>query len=132
MTVVLDASAMIDWLLGRLGGEAAADLERPPDEGFVAPTAFRYEVGQYFRHAPHNGELTVEQATAAMEIVADFGIELVDVPVLDAWQHVGRLSWGDAEHIALTLSLDGGVLWTTDARLTRSGVLTENQHRLLV
>jgi predicted nucleic acid-binding protein len=118
MTVVLDASAMVELLLDRPG---AGDIERLIRAGATAPAHFDAEV--------LGGLARVERlALAGADRVAVAVTRLVRAPVIrvplsplvtSAWRWRANVSPADALYVALARQL-AVTLVTTDRRLARA------------
>jgi predicted nucleic acid-binding protein len=71
---VLDTSGVVDFLLGE---EATADVERLLDQGPVAaPDLLVFEVLAVLRRLTHRGDIDAGRASAAVDDLGDFPVEL--------------------------------------------------------
>ena len=114
--VVVDASALVDLLLGnRQGGEVARRLA---DERLHAPAHIDSEVLSAFGRMHRGGLLSAVQVDAMLRSLTAAPIErhgLVDL-VTGAWGRRDRVRLVDAVYLELADRL-GAVLITTDLRL---------------
>ncbi len=119
--VVIDASALTDYLLGTAVGPAVTQVIVNHDADLHAPALCDVEVAAVLRRALRAGVLSEERA-------ADAVIDLVDFP-LTRYAHtalLGRilqlrenLTAYDATYVALAEELEARLL-TTDAHLGRA------------
>lgn len=119
--IVLDASAIIELLLGTARGRAVAARIEDPAVGLHVPHLLDLEVAQVLRRYLRDGEL---EAAAAAEALAD--LRSLDLerhshePLLDRiWALRANMTAYDAAYLALAEALDATLL-TCDARLARS------------
>lgn len=116
--IVLDASVVLEWLLGlpRAGDVEQRLLDR--DRSLHAPHLLSVEVTQVVRRYESHGEISADRAVAAIADLADLDIARYDhEPLLPSmWQLRGNLTAYDATYVALALALDAPLL-TMDARL---------------
>lgn len=117
--MVLDASAVIEWLLGSARGAAvAAALEEDPDGVFQAPDLLDAEVVQVFRRLARTGVVPERRAAGAVALLARLPVDrrptLPLVPRM--WALRDNLTAYDAAYVALAEALDCALL-TCDARL---------------
>lgn len=113
MTVVVDASAALCWLLRSQATPAAdAFLSRYGDELLVAPHIFQWEVGNVLLSLERRRILIEQDYEKAIRSFADLAIETVpplnddEVARLSEVARVARLSLFDACY--LQLALEGG------------------------
>lgn len=119
--IVLDASAVLEWLLN---GHSAArvDARVASEDGHVhAPHLIDLEVLQVLRRLVREKAIGVERAGEAIE---DFHALAIDRHghrqfVSRIWEHRANLTAYDAAYVALAESLDCPLV-THDARLFRS------------
>jgi predicted nucleic acid-binding protein len=116
VTVVIDASAVIDILLG---GDRAERLESQlADEHWVAPELIDAEVLHTLRGFERVGRIDDERAGGAVDDLGDMPIERFGhrelVPIV--WELRHNATAYDAMYIALATVLDCPVV-TTDRRL---------------
>ena len=119
--IVLDASAVVELLLGTARGGAVAERVADPALGLHAPHLVDVEVAQALRRYVRGGEL--DQAAGALAL-EDLG--LLDVqrhshePLLGrVWDLRANLTAYDAVYVALAEALDTKLL-TCDRRLGRA------------
>lgn len=118
--IVLDASALLDLLLGTDRAEVVFSLIDDPGDSLCAPDHLMIETARVLRRHALAGHLADEAAGARLGDALDLDILLF--PSADliprAWQLRNRFSLDDALYVALTESV-GGPLVTTDRRLAR-------------
>lgn len=116
MTLVIDASATAELLLGRAQGLAV--MQAIGDEPLVAPQLLVAECLSVLRGWTLSGQITPARAEAALVDLNDLGVTLFDLSPLawPAWQWRHNLSAYDACYVALAEALDCGLV-TTDRRL---------------
>jgi predicted nucleic acid-binding protein len=119
--IVLDASALVELLLGTPAGHVVADRIADPALGLHVPHLADVEVAQALRRFVSGGDL---DASAAVGAIAD--LRALDLqrhahePLLDrVWQLRQHVSAYDAVYVALAEALDA-VLVTCDGRLSRA------------
>lgn len=81
MTLVIDASVAIKWVLPEDGAERATALREQPDE-LIAPTLIAAEIGSALRRRAASEELTARQACDAAEIAVGLINRMVQIPDL--------------------------------------------------
>ncbi len=116
--MVLDASAVVEWLLGSDRGDAVAEqLRSDPDRSFFAPDLLDVEVVQAFRRLARSGTVTDVRATGAVELLEALPVERRPAGILvpRMWALRDNLSAYDAAYVALAEALDCPLL-TCDAR----------------
>lgn len=119
--IVLDASALVELLLGTPAGHVVADRIADPALGLHVPHLADVEVAQALRRFVNGREL---DARAAADAIAD--LRALDLqrhahePLLDrVWQLRQHVSAHDAVYVALAEALDA-ILVTCDGRLSRA------------
>lgn len=119
--IVLDASALVELLLGTPAGHVVADRIADPALGLHVPHLADVEVAQALRRFVNGREL---DARAAADAIAD--LRALDLqrhahePLLDrVWQLRQHVSAYDAVYVALAEALDA-ILVTCDGRLSRA------------
>jgi predicted nucleic acid-binding protein len=119
--IVVDASAVLELLLGtdraRVAGERLLDAE----ESIAAPHLIDLEVTQVLRRYCRSNDLTPQRANEALEDLAALPISRYphDLFVPRIWQLRHSLSAYDAAYIALGEALEAPVL-TCDRGLASS------------
>jgi predicted nucleic acid-binding protein len=116
--IVLDASAVVEWLMGSARGDAvAAELRRDSDGLFYAPDLLDVEVVQAFRRLARIGAVTSGRAGGAIALLPDLPIERCPaLPLIPrVWALRDNLTAYDAAYIALAEAL-GCPLVTCDRR----------------
>ena len=81
MTLVIDASVAVKWVLPEEGAERAAALRGQPDE-LIAPTLIAAEIGSAMRKRVAAKQLSVTEALSASQIATALINRLVPVPEL--------------------------------------------------
>jgi predicted nucleic acid-binding protein len=116
--IVLDASAVLELLLGTHAGDAVRNRVASPDETLHGPHLLDLEVLQVLRRYCAIDQLSVERAALALDDLRALDIERYPhEPMLDRiWQLRANVSAYDAAYIALAEAL-GARLLTFDARL---------------
>ncbi len=123
--MVLDASAVVEWLLGSERGDAVvAHLLDDPDDSFFAPDLLDVEVVQAFRRLARSGAVSDARATGAMDLLQALPVERRSAAILvpRIWTLRDNLSAYDAAYVALAEALDCPLL-TCDARSADAHVL---------
>lgn len=119
--IVLDASALVDWLLGnRRGTEVDRRLE-DPRRTLHAPHLIDLEVAQTLRRLLAAGQLSTERAETALAHLALLDLERHGHEELlpRVWQLREGLTAYDAAYLALAEALDAPLV-TCDGKLARS------------
>lgn len=120
MALVIDASALSEYLVGTTRGVAvAARLTR--DSDCHVPHLAIVEVASTLRGWVRGGLLDAARAEAALTDVADFPATRwpADVLLKRIWQLRENVTSYDAVYVALAEALDATLL-TSDARLVRA------------
>lgn len=119
--IVLDASALVELLLGTDSGRSIAERIADPGLGLHVPHLADVEVAQALRRFVRNGELDVTSGASALQDLRALDLERhPHEPLLDrVWALRDRLTAYDAVYVALAEALDT-VLLTCDARLARA------------
>ncbi len=117
--MVLDASAVVEWLMGGERGDAVvAQLLDDPDGAFFAPDLLDVEVVQAFRRLARSGVVSDARATGAVELLQALPVERRSAGILvpRMWTLRDNLSAYDAAYVALAEALDCPLL-TCDTRI---------------
>ena len=119
--IVLDASALLELLIGTARGAAIADRIADPAISLHVPHLADLEVAQALRRYEREGDLDAGGAEAALEALAQLDVERhPHEPLLRrVWALRGNLTAYDAAYVALAEALDAKVI-TCDARLARA------------
>lgn len=121
--MVLDASAVVELLLGTERGDAvaAAVRERGAESGLHAPDLLDVEVAQVIRRYAAHDVLTDARGAAALELLGQLPVTRHPGRILlpRIWALRENLTAYDAAYIALAEALDVPLL-TCDGRLGRS------------
>lgn len=119
--IVLDASAAVEWLLGRPSGVRVAERLADPDETIHAPHLLAVEVAQVVRRYVHSGAVTAQRGSEAITDLADLDLVSHDHALLlpRIWELRDAVTAYDAAYLALAELLDAPLV-TLDARLARS------------
>ena len=118
---VLDASAVVELLLGTERGRAVADRVADPRLSLDAPHLLDVEVAQALRRLVSGGELDAEAAAAALDDLVSLDIDRHSHEWLlgRVWILRENLTAYDAVYVALAEALDTTLL-TCDRRLARA------------
>lgn len=116
--IVLDASAVVDWLLQTAAGPRIEARIYSRAEALHAPELLDLEVTQVLRRLSREGTVSVARAQAAIEDLADLRVRRYSHAVLlpRIWDLRHNLSAYDAAYVALAEKLDAALL-TRDAGL---------------
>ena len=119
--IVLDASAVIELLLGTPVGVSVATRIADPQESLHAPHLLTIEVSQVLRRLNVAGELSDQRAAEALDDLLALDIERWDHEALTGrvWALRHNLTCYDAAYVALAETL-GYPLLTADGRLSRA------------
>ena len=116
--IVLDASVVLEVLLGTPAGRSLESRIFRPEETWHAPHLLDLEVLQVLRRYRRSGELSEERAQDAIGDLADFPLHRYphDLFLPRIWQLKDNLTAYDACYLALAETLDAPLL-TRDRRL---------------
>ena len=119
--MVLDASALVELLLGSVRGQAVASRISEPSLSLHVPHLADVEVAQALRRYVRDGQLDAREAGAALEDLRSLDLERHGhEPLLDrVWALRQNLTAYDAVYVALAEALEAKLL-TCDGRLARS------------
>jgi len=119
--IVLDASAVVELLLGTARGRAVAVRIAAPDLGLHIPHLADVEVAQALRRYEREGELEADEASSAIDHLGQLDLERHShEPLLRrVWALRENLTAYDAVYVALAEALDTKLV-TCDARLSRA------------
>ena len=119
--IVLDASALLELLLGTDRGRTIAARIADPAVGLNAPHLADVEVAQALRRYVREGEIDPSSAAAALEDLRSLDLERHShEPLLGrVWALRESLTAYDAVYVALAEALDSTLL-TCDGRLARA------------
>jgi len=119
--IVLDASALVELLLGTKAGRGIAERIADPELDLHVPHLADVEVAQALRRYVREGELDSSSGAAALENLQALDIERhPHEPLLErVWALRNNLTAHDAVYVALAEALDATLL-TCDARLARA------------
>ena len=119
--IVLDASVLVELLLGTKSGRSVAARIADPGLSLNVPHLADVEVTQALRRLVRDGTLDAASGRTALEDLRALDLERhPHEPLLDrVWALRDRLTAYDAVYVALAEALDTVVL-TCDARLARA------------
>jgi predicted nucleic acid-binding protein len=119
--IVLDASAVVELLLGPGRGRAVAARIADPELGLHAPHLVDVEVLQALRRYVRDGDLDRESAATAIADLRALDLERhAHEPLMDrVWELRDNLTAYDAVYVALAEALGTRVL-TCDTRLAHA------------
>lgn len=119
--IVLDASALVELLLGTARGHSIAKRIADPTIAIHVPHLADVEVAQALRRYVMAAELDLPSAEAALGDLRDLDLERhAHEPLLDrVWALRANLTAYDAVYVALAEALDATLL-TCDGRLSRA------------
>ncbi len=116
--IVLDASAVVDWLLQTSAGRQIEKRIYARSESLHAPHLLDVEVVQVLRRLVRNGAISARRADEALQDLLDLRIarypHFVFLPRI--WRYRNNLSAYDAAYVALAEEL-GATLITRDRGL---------------
>jgi predicted nucleic acid-binding protein len=120
--IVLDASALIELLLGTPRGEQVAAAIAAPDELLAAPHLLDLEVAQVLRRLVARGELSARRAELALGDLVALGVTRYghEELVPRIWELRSSLTAYDGAYVALA-EATGATLVTCDAKLSAAG-----------
>lgn len=118
--LVVDASVLAPAIADR-GDDGRRFRKRLHGESIAGPDLLKIEVTSVLRRHAQRGQLTSEQADAAVEDLLDFPITVFPTASLleRVWDLRGNLTSYDACYVALAEAI-GAVLATADRRLAKA------------
>jgi len=124
--IVLDASALVELLLGTDSGRSIAARIADPELALHIPPLADIEVAQTLRRFVRDGELDAASSLSALESLQALDVQRhAHEPLLGRlWALRQNLSAYDAAYVALAEALDATLL-TCDAKLSRSPGVAE-------
>jgi predicted nucleic acid-binding protein len=119
--IVLDASTVLELLLGTERGRGIAERIADPALGLHVPHLVDVEVAQALRRLVQHGELRQEDARLALEDLGSLDLERhPHEPLLERiWALRKNLTAYDATYVALAEALNA-ILLTCDGKLARA------------
>ena len=117
MTLVVDASVAVEFVLGSSSGRRAHDILAAHAGDLHAPELLIAESLSALRRLERHGELTGDRAREAVRDLLDLPLQRypTDVLVQRVWGLRGRFTVYDAHYLALAEALNG-TLVTGDRR----------------
>src|SRR5262245_31591603 len=119
--IVLDASALVELLMGTASGRAVAERIADPALGLHIPHLADVEIAQALRRYLNQGQMDAAAALQALEDLRSLDLQRhAHEPLLDrVWALRRNFSAYDAVYFALAEAL-GTVVLTCDRRLSRA------------
>lgn len=119
--IVVDASALLELLLGTERADRIGARVLAPDERLYAPHLLDIEIAQALRRLVQLKEIKAKRAEQAFEDLADFILQRYPHGNLlgRIWQLRESVTAYDGAYVALAEALDAPLI-TCDARLARS------------
>jgi predicted nucleic acid-binding protein len=119
--IVLDASVLVELLVGTARGRSIAERIGDPSVGLHVPHLADVEVAQSLRRYVASREIDAASAAAALANLRSLDLQRhPHEPLLDrVWALRGNLTAHDAVYAALAEALDATLL-TCDAKLARA------------
>jgi predicted nucleic acid-binding protein len=119
--IVLDASAVVELLLGTAVGRTVASRIADPSQALHVPHLIDLEVAHALRRYVREGDLDPAAALVALAVLRDLDLERHShEPLLDrVWALRDNLTAYDAVYVALAEALETTLL-TCDFRLARA------------
>ena len=119
--IVLDASAVLELLLGTTAGRAIAGRIADPAESLHVPHLVDVEIAQALRRYVREGQLEAPVAASALDELRSLDLERHSHEALldRVWRLRENLTAYDAVYVALAEAL-GTKLLTCDGRLARA------------
>jgi len=116
--IVLDASAVVDWLLQTTAGRQIEERIYSRSESLHVPHFLDLEVAQVLRRLARESQISSERAGEAMEDLLDLRVTRYPHSILlpRIWQLRHNLSAYDAAYVVLSEKL-GATLISRDKRL---------------
>lgn len=116
--IVVDASAMLEALLGTQAAKRVEARLFAPQQTLHAPHLLDVEVAQVVRRYAATGEISSERGRAALGDLADFPLRRYphDLLLPRVWELRHNVTAYDAVYVVLAEVLDAPLL-TTDGRL---------------
>jgi len=120
--IVLDASVVVDLVLGLGRAAEIADRIRSERETLHAPHLLDLEVAQVLRRHARLGSIDARRGREALQDFADLGVERHphDLFLARIWELRDSVSAYDAAYLALA-EVIGAPLLTLDQKLARAG-----------
>jgi predicted nucleic acid-binding protein len=117
--IVLDASAVVDWLLQTRSGALIENRIYSRHETLHAPHLLDLEVAQVLRRLVREGTVSERRGDQALQDLLALRITRYphDILLRRIWQHRNNLTAYDAAYVALAERL-GAPLLSRDARLS--------------
>jgi predicted nucleic acid-binding protein len=119
--IVLDASALVELVLGTAEGQLVATRIADPAEGLHIPHLADVEVAQALRRYVREREIDAAAAAVALDDLRGLDLQRhAHEPLLErVWELRANLTAYDAVYVALAEVLDA-ILLTCDRRLARA------------
>ncbi len=123
--IVIDASAVLEWLLGLPLAGGVAERFADADQTLHAPHLLGVEVAQVVRRHVASGEVSPARGAEAIADLADLDVaHHPHEPLLPAmWQFRANLTMYDAAYVALAQTLDCPLV-TLDAGMAAASAIS--------
>lgn len=108
--IVADASAILEWLIGGVRGQAVIRVLE--NEDILAPAHLDVEVAQVTRRLAHGAVITPARGRAMLELLAEAPIRRVPLPPLlpRVWALRQNLTAYDAAYVALAEAISAPLM----------------------
>ncbi len=134
--IVIDASAAVDYVLGRPGavGQVDAVFATVPNAAAVSPQLIRLELLNTLRRYVRRGEVSEHRAGRAIAVFGRLRIAMISHRRLGdrVWELRDQISAYDASYLALAELVSDPILITGDGGLARRARASLGAERVVV